>query len=37
MTIRAENIDAIDFSDVANLRKERASPVHPGEILLEEG
>lgn len=34
MTIRIEELDNIDFSDVAEGKK--LSPIHPGEILREE-
>lgn len=36
MTIRVEDLDSIDFSDVADLSAPRIPPIHPGEILLEE-
>ena len=34
MTIRIEELDNMDFSDVAEGKK--LSPIHPGEILQEE-
>ncbi|MEW8105034.1 MAG: HigA family addiction module antitoxin [Candidatus Thiodiazotropha endolucinida] len=34
MSIRVEDFDSIDFSDIAT--GERVAPVHPGEILMEE-
>ena len=34
MTIRVEDLDRMDFSDIA--RGDKLSPVTPGEILLEE-
>jgi addiction module HigA family antidote len=36
MTIRVEDLDTIDFSDVADLAAGRAAPIHPGEILRDE-
>ncbi len=36
MSIRIEDIDSLDFSDVADVSRENFLPVHPGEILLEE-
>lgn len=36
MSIRVEDLDGMDFSDVADLSLGRLPPVHPGEILLEE-
>jgi addiction module HigA family antidote len=36
MTIRVEDLDGIDFSDVADMSVARIPPTHPGEILLEE-
>ena len=36
MSIRIEDLDQTDFSEVADLSSERMSPVMPGEILLEE-
>ncbi|MBN6744144.1 HigA family addiction module antitoxin [Acidithiobacillus ferrooxidans] len=36
MSIRVEEIEKMDFSDVANLRAGRSVPIHPGEILLED-
>ena len=36
MTIRVEDLDSIDFSDVADFSAPRIPPIHPGEILLEE-
>jgi addiction module HigA family antidote len=36
MTIRVEDLDSIDFSDVADLSAPRIPPTHPGEFLLEE-
>ena len=36
MSIRVEEIEKMDFSDVANLRAGRSAPIHPGEILLED-
>lgn len=33
MTIRIEDLESMDFSDVSN---ERLQPIHPGEILREE-
>ncbi|MCL2791102.1 MAG: HigA family addiction module antitoxin [Desulfobulbus sp.] len=36
MTIRIEDLDSIDFSDVADLSAGRAVPIHPGEILRDE-
>ncbi|MDR0477933.1 MAG: HigA family addiction module antidote protein [Desulfobulbaceae bacterium] len=36
MTIRVEDLDTIDFSDVADLSAGRAAPIHPGEILRDE-
>ncbi len=35
MSIRVEDLDRIDFSDVADVSG-KFSPVHPGEILLED-
>jgi len=36
MTIRREDLDSIDFSDVADVSAPRLPPTHPGEMLLEE-
>lgn len=36
MSIRIEDLDLTDFSEVADLSAERSSPVTPGEILIEE-
>jgi addiction module HigA family antidote len=36
MSIKVEDIGGMDFSDVADLSKECAAPIHPGKILLEE-
>ena len=36
MSISIENLDKIDFSDVADLSKKRKQPIHPGKILLED-
>ena len=36
MSIRVDEIEKMDFSDVANLREGRSAPIHPGEILLED-
>lgn len=36
MPIFIENLDRIDFSDVADLSKNRLPLIHPGEILLED-
>lgn len=36
MSIRIEDIDQLDFSDVADLKAARLGPVHPGEILRED-
>ncbi|MDR2001369.1 MAG: HigA family addiction module antidote protein [Zoogloeaceae bacterium] len=36
MTIRREDLDTLDFSDVASPAKTRLAPIHPGEILLED-
>ena len=36
MSIRMEEIEKMDFSDVADLRAGRSAPIHPGEILLED-
>jgi len=36
MSIRIEDLDSLDFSDVADVSGASLPPVHPGEILLEE-
>jgi len=36
MTIRVEDLDTIDFSDVADMNAPRLPPTHPGEMLWEE-
>jgi addiction module antidote protein, HigA family len=36
MGIGVEEIERMDFSDVANLGEDRSAPIHPGEILLED-
>lgn len=36
MTIRVDDLDTIDFSDVADTTAKRLPPVHPGEIMLQE-
>ena len=36
MSIRMEEIEKVDFSDVADLNAGRSAPIHPGEILLED-
>jgi len=36
MSIRIEDIDSLDFSDVADVSGASLPPVHPGEILFEE-
>jgi addiction module HigA family antidote len=36
MSIRIEDLESIDFSDVADLSSGKLAPVHPGEILMEE-
>ena len=36
MTIRVEDLDTIDFSDVADLSAGRAAPIHSGVILQDE-
>ena len=36
MSIRLEQIEKTDFSDVADLSAGQAAPIHPGEILLED-
>lgn len=36
MTIRVEDLDSLDFSDVADTHLNKMPPIHPGEILREE-
>lgn len=36
MTIRVEDIDTLDFSDVADLSQPPLPPIHPGVHLLED-
>lgn len=36
MSIRIEDLDRMDFSDVADPLAERLRPVHPGEVLRED-
>ncbi len=36
MTIRIEDLDTLDFSDVADSHLSKLNPIHPGEILREE-
>lgn len=36
MTINIEDLDKIDFSDVADTHLGKLKPIHPGEILREE-
>jgi addiction module HigA family antidote len=36
MTIRREDLNMLDFSDVADPAGKRIAPMHPGEILIEE-
>ncbi len=36
MSIAIDELDSVDFSDVADTRAGKLPPVHPGEILLEE-
>ncbi len=36
MSIRMEEIEKVDFSDVADLNAGRSAPIHPGEILMED-
>ena len=36
MTIHREELDTLDFSDVADTRQGKLPPIHPGEILREE-
>lgn len=36
MTIRIEDLDTLDFSDVADSLLGKLNPIHPGEILREE-
>ena len=36
MTIRIEDLDTLDFADVADTHLGKLPPIHPGEILREE-
>ena len=36
MAIHIENLQSMDFSDVADSASGKLAPVHPGEILMEE-
>jgi len=36
VSIRMEEIEKVDFSDVADLNAGQSAPIHPGEILLED-
>jgi antitoxin HigA-1 len=36
MSIRIEDLNSLDFSDVAEVTVGKLPPIHPGEILLEE-
>lgn len=36
MSIRIEDIDSLDLSDVADVSAEKLPPIHPGAILMEE-
>lgn len=36
MSIRIEDLNTLDFSDVADATAKPLPPIHPGEILLEE-
>jgi addiction module HigA family antidote len=36
MSIRIEDLDRLDFSDLADTQQGKLPPIHPGEILREE-
>ena len=36
MSIRVDDLERIDFSDVADVSASKLPPIHPGEILLED-